>query len=69
MAGVAKQQIEKLPYYPTLSRQMYKRNVQTLSGASFESTTCSKLKKNIPNYIVQENTSKNIKNNKTNSTW
>ena len=54
MAGVAKQQIETLPYYPTLSRQMYKRNVQTLSGASFESTTCSKLKKHIPNYIVQE---------------
>ena len=25
MAGVAKQQIEKLAYYPTLSRQMYKR--------------------------------------------
>ena len=30
MAGVAKQQIEKLAYYPTLSRQMYKREVQTL---------------------------------------
>ena len=54
MTGVAKQQIEKLAYYPTLSRQMYKRKVQTLSGASFESTTCSKLKKHIPSYIVQE---------------
>ena len=53
MAGVAKQQIEKLAYYPTLSRQMYKGKVQTLSGAIFESTTCSKLKKHIPSYIVQ----------------
>ena len=53
MAGVAKQQIEKLEYYPTLSRQMYKRKVQTLSGTSFESTTCSKLKIHIPSYIVQ----------------
>ena len=53
MARVAKLQIEKLAYYPTLSRQMYKRKVQTLSGASFEST-CSKLKKHIPGYIVQE---------------
>ena len=34
-------------------RQLYKRKVQNLSGASFESTTCSKLKIHIPNYIVQ----------------
>ena len=61
MAGVAKQQIEKLAYYPTLSRQMYKRKVQTLSGASFESTTCSKLERNKPSYIVQE---KNFQENK-----
>ena len=54
MTGVAKQQIEKLAYYPTLSRQMYKRKVQTFSVASFESTTCSKLKKQMPSYIVQE---------------
>ena len=54
MAGVAKQQIEKLAYYPTLSRQMYKGKVQTLSGASFESTTYSKLKKHLPSYIIQE---------------
>jgi len=54
MAGVAKQQIEKQAYYPTLSRQMYKGKVQTLSGASFESTTCIKLKKHIPRYTVQE---------------
>jgi len=54
MAGVAKQQIEKLAYYQTLSRQVHKRKVQTLSGARFESTTCSKLKTHIPSYIVQE---------------
>ena len=54
MPGVAKQQIEKLAYYPTLSRQMYKRKVQTFSVASFESTTCSKLKKHLPSYIIQE---------------
>ena len=53
MAGVAKQQIEKLAYYPILGRQMYKRRVQTLSCASFESTTCSKLKIHIPSCIVQ----------------
>ena len=35
------------------SRQIYKRKVQTLSGASFESTICSKLKIHIPSYIVQ----------------
>ena len=61
MAGVAKQQIEKLEYYPTLSRQMYKRKVQTLSGTRSVSTTCSKLKKHIPSYIVQE---KHFKENK-----
>ena len=33
--------------------QIYKRKVQTLSGASFESTTCSKLKIHIPSYMVQ----------------
>ena len=54
MAGIAKQQIEKLAYYPTLGRQMYKRKAQTLSGASFQSTICSKLKKHIPSNIVQE---------------
>ena len=71
MAGVAKQQIEKLEYYPTLSRQMYKRKVQTLSGASFESTACSKLKKHIPSYIVQEKHFQEYKKNSkktTNST-
>ena len=35
------------------SRRIYKRKVQTLSGTSFESTTCSKLKIHIPSNIVQ----------------
>ena len=48
---------------PNTSRQMYKRKVQTLSGASFESTTCSKLKKHIPSYIVQEKHFQEYKNN------
>ena len=52
MAVVAKQQIEKLAYYPALSTNV-QEEVQTLSGTSFESTTCSKLKKHIPSYIVQ----------------
>ena len=62
----------KTSILPTLSKQMYKRKVQTLSGASFESTTCSKLKTHIPSYIVQEKhfqEYKKIKNNKTNSTY
>ena len=54
MAGVAEQQIENQAYYPTLSTQMYKGKVQTLSGASFEPTKCIKLKKHIPSYTVQE---------------